>query len=160
MRSSDTFDILGECQVILERAKEAIQQQMEYQGINATGNTSRSFRVERYEGGVRLVMGGTEYPTAPLQTLEVGRPGGAVPRGFTDILAEWSRAKGIPFSKDSERRSFAYLLGRRIQREGTLRNSRPVDVYSSIITDAANSVTADVVNSITIHLNNPNNLGQ
>lgn len=160
MTSTDTFDILSECQTILERAKAAIQAQMEYQGVNATGNTSRSFRVERYEGGVRLVMGGTEYPTAPLQTLEVGRPGGAVPRGFTDILEEWSRAKGLSFSTDRERRSFAYLLGRRIAREGTLRNLNNIDVYSSIITDAANSVTADVINSITIHLNNPNNLGQ
>lgn len=160
MTSADTFDILAECQTILERAKEAIQAQMEYQGVNATGNTSRSFRVERYEGGVRLVMGGTDYKTAPLQTLEVGRPGGAVPRGFTEILEEWSIAKGIPFSTDRERRSFAYLLGRRIAREGTLRHKTPVDVYSSIITDAANKVTADVIKSITIHLHNPNNLSQ
>lgn len=160
MISTDTFDLLGECQVILERAKAAIQAQMEYQGVNATGNTSRSFRVERYEGGVRLVMGGEDYPTAPLQTLEVGRPGGNVPRGFTDILAEWSRAKGIQFPTESRRRSFAYLLGRRIQREGTLRHSNPVDVYSSIITDAANSIEADIVNSITIHLHNPSTLQQ
>lgn len=160
MTSSDTFDILSECQTILERAKAAIQAQMEYQGVNATGNTSRSFRVERYDGGVRLVMGGTDYKTAPLQTLEVGRPGGSVPRGFTDILTEWSRVKGISFENESRRRSFAYLLGRRIQREGTLRHSNPVDVYSSIITDAANSVTADVVDSITVFLHNPKNLGQ
>ena len=158
--TTDTFDILGECQTILERAKAAIQAQMEYQGVNATGNTSRSFRVERYEGGVRLVMGGAEYKTAPLQTLEVGRPGGPIPRGFTDILTEWSRAKGIPFENERGRRTFAYLLGRRIQRDGTLRHSNPVDVYSSIITDAANSVTADVVNSITVFLHNPKNLGQ
>ena len=160
MISTDTFDILGECEVILERAKATIQAQMEYQGVNATGNTSRSFRVERYDGGVRLVMGGTDYPTAPLQTLEVGRPGGPVPRGFTDILTEWSRAKGLQFPTESRRRSFAYLLGRRIQREGTLRHSNPVDVYSSIITDAANSIEADIVNSITIHLHNPSTLQQ
>lgn len=159
MTSADTFDILGECETILERAKQAIQAQMEFQGVNATGNTSKSFRVERYHGGVRLVMGGTDYKTAPLPTLEVGHPGGTVPRGFTDILTEWSRAKGIPFERERDRRSFAYLLGRRIQREGTLRHANPVDVYSSIITDAANSITADVINSITIYLHNPQNLG-
>lgn len=158
--TADTFDILGECQNILENAKLAIQAQMEYKGVNATGNTSRSFRVERYYGGVRLVMGGTAEKTAPLQTLEVGRPGGSVPRGFTEILADWSRAKGIAFNSERDRRSFAYLLGRRIQREGTLRNKYHEDIYSSIITDAANSVVADVINSITVHLHNPQNLGQ
>ena len=134
---------------ILEAAKDAIQQNMATEGINATGNTSASFRVERYDGGVRLVMGGTEEKTAPLATLEVGRPGGPVPKGFTQILYEWSIAKGIPFDKDSRRRSFAYLLGRRIQREGTLRHMQPVDVYTTIVLDVADRVKADAVKSIT-----------
>lgn len=134
---------------ILEAAKEAIQQNMATEGINATGNTSASFRVERYDGGVRLVMGGTEEKTAPLATIEVGRPGGPVPKGFTQILYEWSIAKGIPFEKESRRRSFAYLLGRRIQREGTLRHMKPVDVYTSIVLDVADRVKADAVKSIT-----------
>lgn len=134
---------------ILEAAKEAIRQNMATEGINATGNTSASFRVEQYDGGVRLVMGGTEEKTAPLATLEVGRPGGPVPKGFTQILYEWSIAKGIPFDKDSRRRSFAYLLGRRIRREGTLRNMQPVDVYTTIVLDVADRVKADAVKSIT-----------
>lgn len=134
---------------ILEAAKDAIQQNMATEGINATGNTSASFRVERYDGGVRLVMGGTEEKTAPLATLEVGRPGGPVPKGFTQILYEWSIAKGIPFDKDSRRRSFAYLLGRRIRREGTLRHMQPVDVYTTIVLDVADRVKADAVKSIT-----------
>lgn len=134
---------------IIEAAKESIQQNMATEGINATGNTSASFRVERYDGGVRLVMGGTEEKTAPLATLEVGRPGGPVPKGFTQILYEWSIAKGIPFDKDSRRRSFAYLLGRRIRREGTLRNMQPVDVYTTIVLDVADRVKADAVKSIT-----------
>lgn len=134
---------------ILEEAKEAIRQNMATEGINATGNTSASFRVEQYDGGVLLVMGGTEEKTAPLATLEVGRPGGPVPKGFTQILYEWSIAKGIPFDKDSRRRSFAYLLGRRIRREGTLRNMQPVDVYTTIVLDVADRVKADAVKSIT-----------
>jgi len=139
---------------ILEAAKEAIQQNMATQGINATGNTSASFRVERYDGGVRLVMGGTEEKTAPLATLEVGRPGGPVPKGFTQILYEWSIAKGIPFDKDSRRRSFAYLLGRRIRREGTLRHMQPVDVYTTIVLDVADHMKADAVKSITTAIHN------
>lgn len=139
---------------ILEEAKEAIRQNMATEGINATGNTSASFRVERYDGGVRLVMGGTEEKTAPLATLEVGRPGGPVPKGFTQILYEWSIAKGIPFDKDSRRRSFAYLLGRRIRREGTLRHMQPVDVYTTIVLDVADRVKADAVKSITTAIHN------
>ena len=139
---------------ILDEAKEAIRQNMSTEGINATGNTSASFRVERYDGGVRLVMGGTEEKTAPLATLEVGRPGGNVPKGFTQILYEWSIAKGIPFDKDSRRRSFAYLLGRRIRREGTLRNMQPVDVYTTIVLDVADRVKADAVKSITTAIHN------
>lgn len=139
---------------ILEEAKDAIQRNMATEGINATGNTSASFRVERYDGGVRLVMGGTEEKTAPLATLEVGRPGGTVPKGFTQILYEWSIAKGIPFDKDSRRRSFAYLLGRRIRREGTLRHMHPVDVYTTIVLDVADRVKADAVKSITTAIHN------
>lgn len=139
---------------ILEAAKEAIRQNMATEGINATGNTSASFRVEQYDGGVRLVMGGTEEKTAPLATLEVGRPGGPVPKGFTQILYEWSIAKGIPFDKDSRRRSFAYLLGRRIRREGTLRHMQPVDVYTTIVLDVADRVKADAVKSITTAIHN------
>lgn len=123
---------------ILEEAKAAIQANMEAKGINATGRTSASFRVERTLTGVRLVMGGPG--TAPLASLEVGEPPGYRPKGFTDILVEWSRAKGLGFASEKERRSFAYLLGRRIMREGTLRHQHPEDVYTTIVLDAADQV--------------------
>lgn len=143
-----------EIEAILEKAKADIQARLESEDINATGNTSKSFRVERYDGGIRLVMGGAPEKTAPLQTLEVGRPGGPVPKGFTQILVEWSIAKGIPFDKESRRRSFAYLLGRRIQREGTLRHARPVDVYTTAVMDAAARIKGDLVKSLTIYIHN------
>lgn len=143
-----------EIEAILEKAKADIQARLESEDINATGNTSKSFRVERYDGGIRLVMGGAPEKTAPLQTLEVGRPGGPVPRGFTQILVEWSIAKGIQFDKESHRRSFAYLLGRRIQRDGTLRNVRPVDVYTTAVMDAAARIKGDLVKSLTIYIHN------
>ena len=133
----------------LDEAKAAIQSRMEEARINATGNTSRSFRVELYDGGVRLVMGGTAERTAPLPSLEVGRPPGAVPKGFADILYEWSKAKGIPFESESRRRSFSYLLGRRIAREGTIRHGRHVDIYSSIVVEAARSIPVGIAKSIT-----------
>ena len=43
---------------LLDAAKEDIQARMAAEDINASGRTSRSFRVERYDGGIRLVMGG------------------------------------------------------------------------------------------------------
>lgn len=123
---------------LMEKAKEDIQSRMEAENINASGRSSASWRVVRYASGVRIVYGGTD--TAPLETLEIGRPGGPVPKGFTDILVQWSRDKGIPFDSEGKRRSFAYLLGRRIQREGTLRNMAHVDVYTSIVMDVAEKV--------------------
>ena len=132
---------------ILEKAKVEIQSNLEQKGINASGRTSASFHVETYPNGARLVMGGEK--TAPLQTLEVGRPGGNVPKGFTAILEQWSRDKGIPFNTDRERRTFAYFLGKRIKEEGTLRNKAHVDVYSSVVTKAAEQIKKDIVVSMT-----------
>lgn len=135
---------------LLEQAKTEIQQRMEAEDINATGRSSRSFRVEVYDGGVRLMYGNPE--TAPLQTLEVGRPGGRVPKGFTDILVEWSRAKGINFQTERERRTFSYFLGKRIKEEGTLRHMSPVDVYTSIIMDVAEKVKDGIRSVFTMQI--------
>lgn len=145
---------------LLEDAKLQIQRNLESEGINASGRTSRSFEVVRYDGGgVMLIMGGTGERTAPLQTLEVGRPAGNVPGGFrttkagvTDvsntfkaILMQWAKDKGIVgFGWGA-----ATLLGRRIAREGTLRHRQPVDVYSSVVAEVAEKVGADAVKSIT-----------
>jgi hypothetical protein len=60
-----------------------------------------------------------------------------VPFGFTAILVQWSRDKGIGFSTESKRRSFAYLLGRKIAREGTERHRQPInDIYTPAVTAA------------------------
>lgn len=150
---------------ILERAKQRIQDNLAAKGINASGNTSRSFRVERYDGGVRLVMGGTAARTAPLSTLEVGRPGGNVPGGFRvtkagvldvsntfkAILIQWARDKHIPDFGWAE----ATILGRRIADQGTNRHRNPEDVYSSVVQDAVREAGEEAVKSITafIHEN-------
>ena len=135
---------------ILEEAKSRIQAEMEAKNINASGRTSASFRVERTLTGVRLVMGGPG--TAPLESLEVGEPPGYRPKGFTEILAEWSRAKGLGFSSERERRSFAYLLGRRIMREGTLRHQHPEDVYTTIVLETADQVKIQASVAITKYI--------
>lgn len=142
----DIADIVIE---VLEEAKQRIQDNMAAKDINASGRTSRSFRIERYNGGVRLVMGGTGEPTAPLETLEVGRPAGPIPSNMTDILVQWSKDKGIPFDRESQRRSFAYLLGRRIEREGTLRHKHNEDIYTTVVMDTAESIVGEVTVAVT-----------
>lgn len=131
---------------ILERAKTQIQANLANNNINATGRTSASIRVEEYEGGIRLVGGGSNC--APINTLEVGRPGGNVPGGMTEILYQWSIAKGISFTSDHERRTFAYFLKKRIVSEGTLRHQNNVDVYSTIINDAAQQIEGKIFSSV------------
>ena len=142
----DIADIVIE---VLEEAKQRIQDNMAAKDINASGRTSRSFRVERYNGGVRLVMGGTGEPTAPLETLEVGMPAGPIPSNMTDILVQWSRDKGIPFDRESQRRSFAYLLGRRIEREGTLRHKHNEDIYTTVVMETAEIIVGEVTVAVT-----------
>lgn len=133
--------------MILEQAKADIQSRMASEDINASGRSSASLRVERYPGGVRLVYGNPT--TAPMPTLEVGRPGGPVPKGFTAILEQWSRDKGIAFDTERDRRSFAWLLGQRIKREGTLRHMDNVDVYTTIVTEAADKVKGAIKVTVT-----------
>ena len=122
----------------LSQAVAEIQAAMASGNINASGRTSASFRVVETEEGLQLVGGGKD--TAPIATLEVGRRPGNVPAGFTDILEQWSRDKGLQFDTESKRKSFAYLLGRKIAREGTQRYREPQDVYSSITRQAADDI--------------------
>lgn len=128
-------DLRGSIASLLEVTRQKVQTSMDNAGVNASGRTRDSIRVDIYDNGVRLIGGGLPN-TAPIPTLEVGRVGGKVPSGFTDILEQWSRDKGLDFESDAERRTFAYFLGRKIAREGTLRNKSPKDVYSTIVTDA------------------------
>lgn len=151
---------------ILTQTRDEIRANMQAKNINATGRTSASLRVEKYEGGIRLI-GGTEgthavqdapsvlgieaADTAPIPTLEFGRAGGGnppVPRGFYYIIRDWTRAKGISFSSESERGTFAYFLARKIAREGTRRNRFPADVYSTPVLNARERIDEAVKMSI------------
>lgn len=134
-------DVNGIKKQVAERLSQAvaeIQAAMAEGNINASGRTSASFRVVETEEGLQLVGGG--HDTAPIATLEVGRRPGNVPAGFTAILEQWSRDKGLQFETESKRKSFAYLLGRKIAREGTQRYREPQNVYSSITRQAADDI--------------------
>lgn len=119
---------------ILEQTKAKIQANLQAKNINASGRTSASFHTVVREDSFLLVGGGGN--TAPLPTLEIGRPAGRVPSGFYKILAKWSRDKGIAFATEKERMRFAYLLGQRISERGTLRNITNEDVYTTPVKEA------------------------
>lgn len=123
----------------LERLRADIVAAIEREGETASGRTQRSLMVVQDEKGVRLVAAAGER--APLNTLEIGRKGGKVPKGFYLILRQWSIDKGLTFASDRERNTFAYLLGRRIAREGTLRDAQHVDIYSSLTEQAAREIS-------------------
>lgn len=131
----------------LERLKVDIQAAMAAKRINASGRTSRSLQVEMDDEGARLVAKAGNR--APLETLEIGRPGGGVPGGFRTtksgvrdvsntfkyILIKWAEEKGFELNWGG-----ATMLGRRIAEKGTLRNQQPIDVYSTLTKTAAEEI--------------------
>lgn len=148
MSDSYGYSVADGVATILYLAIDDIRNEMEAKGINASGRTSASFRVVREGTHIAIVMGGEN--TAPLTTLEVGRPGGNVPGGFVTtkagiqdvsktfkwILIQWAREKGIPdFGWGN-----ATMLGRRIAEKGTLRHSNPTNVYTEAVIRAVNEV--------------------
>ena len=146
---------------VLTQAKVEIQANMQAKGINASGRTSRSFAVEQDAQGMRLVLrhdevatieckprgfGSVMVGTAPLSTLEIGREGGKVPRGFYYMIKQWTRDKGLSFSSESERQTFSYFAARKIAREGTGRHKKHEDVYSAPTRKAIKEINSTIHN--------------
>lgn len=144
--------IIDEVVGILTEVRDEIQENMAAKQINASGRTSGGMQVQRYEGGVRLVLTGERV--APLATLEVGRQGGKVPSGFTEIIEEWSRDKGLAFGSEKDRRRFAYLTARKIAREGTQRHKLPTDVYSDEVTRGVARLKDGIKAQVTEYIHN------
>lgn len=140
----------------LERLRTDIVARIESEGITASGRTQRSLAVIPYSGGVMLAAQAGNR--APLKTLEVGRPAGNVPGGFVTtkkgvrdvsktfkyILILWARDKGFDLGWGG-----ATMLGRRIAERGTLRNTNNVDVYSTLVQEAAKDIRGLMMDNIT-----------
>lgn len=139
-------DIIGQITDVLVQTRDEIRANMDAKKINASGRTSASLRVERWGNKIVLVGGNNQThtvhgdiygsDTAPIPTLEVGRKGGKVPRGFFYIIREWSREKGLNFANESERNTFAGIVAHKIASEGTKRYMFPADVYSTPVEKA------------------------
>lgn len=131
----------------LEQLRQDIVANIEQKSITASGRTQRSLQVQVYSDGVRLIAQAGER--APIPTLEVGRPGGRVPRNFTDIIVEWSKDKGLAWGDDKRRRKIAGAVAwGKIRREGTRRHKQHEDVYSTLVTKAAEDIRGIVTAKI------------
>lgn len=110
----------------LEALKQRIIENHRSAGQVASGRTIASLKVEVTEDG------GILWGRSAFGTLETGRKRGKVPAGFWKIIRQWMDDKGIQVEKPD---SFAYLVARKIAREGTqlFRNGGRSDIYSSEI---------------------------
>ena len=124
---------------ILLQARDEIRANMAAKGINASGRTSSALQVVQRGGKISLIKAQGE--NAPFGTLQYGRAGGRVTVGFYEILKQWSRDKGLTFSSETERGTFAYFLARKIAREGTKRHRSPrTDIYDEPLAKAVDGV--------------------
>lgn len=133
----------------LEQLRKDIQARMAEEGVNASGRTSSSLRVVRYDGGVKLVS--AEGATAPIPTLEVGviPLGDKAPSNFAGILYDWSKEKGLAFESEQDRWGFAFALKDKIRREGTLRHKSHIDVYTTLVNECVDELKANIKGYIT-----------
>ena len=128
---------------ILTQARDEIRANMQTQNINASGRTSAALQVRQNGSRIELVKVAGE--NAPFQTLQYGRSGGKVPAGFYYIIKQWTRDKGLSFSNETERGTFAFFTARKIAREGTRRHETPnTQVYSEPINKAVETVGQEV----------------
>lgn len=118
----------------LEALKQRIIENHRSAGQVASGRTIASLKVEITEDG------GVLWGRSPFGTLETGRKGGKVPAGFWKIIRQWMDDKGIQVEKPD---SFAYLVARKIAREGTqlFRNGGRSDIYSPEVKDTVERVS-------------------
>jgi hypothetical protein len=150
---------------ILEEAKKRIVDNIQSSGITASGRTERSIRVEKYQGGVRLVVGGEQ--TAPFGTLEAGRKPAPPPQNFLQIIMQWIidkkiEVKPIPYKKEGggkytpEQRGLISLAGAIIWSPnsgivptGTKRYKTPQNnIYSNVVKEVVPDVRKTIVKGI------------
>ena len=124
----------------LLKLKDVIAANMQAQGLNASGKTSKSLEVVMSDNGGAL-MGRSFFAV-----LETGRKAGKVPKNFRQIIEKWATDKGLTFETPAKLRSFSYLVARKIAAEGTkqYRTGRRTDVF----TDAVNETVTSIQNQL------------
>lgn len=135
---------------VLEDAKTEIQRRMAERGINATGRTSLSFRVEKDGTRISLIGGGDSQrwggKTAPIDSVEIGRGPGGDYKQLRPAIVKRTIAKGFNFQasdpreEESIRWAVSTVIAKRITAEGTRRHREPEDVYSTPTQTAAAAI--------------------
>lgn len=117
----------------LENVRASIISRMGTSRRNATGASVKSLHIE--SGASE----GTLYGARGFIAMETGRMAGKIPRGFTLMLKEWIRAKGISLygtgGRKPSRASVAYLMAQTIRKSGTGLHRRQGydDIYRTAI---------------------------
>lgn len=125
----------------LTALKERIASNIMSAGMNASGRTIASMRVEVNENE------GTLFGRRAFEVLESGRRPGSVPKGFYQIIYQWAIDKRI---RVRNLKSFAYLTARKIAREGTLlyREGGRNDIYTPEIRKCIENVRSRGISMI------------
>lgn len=120
----------------LEDLRKRVISNIDNSGRRASGRTSESMRTDVSENR------GVLFGRMAFGTLETGRKPGKVPVGFYQIIKQWVIDKGISFDSQSERNSFAYLVSRKIAREGTqlYRRGADTDVYTAEVPETISRI--------------------
>lgn len=120
----------------LEDLRKRIISNIDSTGRRASGRTSGSMHTDVSENR------GILFGRIAFETLETGRKPGKVPAGFYQIIKQWVIDKGISFDSQSERNSFAYLVSRKIAREGTqlYRRGADTDVYTAEVPETISRI--------------------
>lgn len=123
MNNDDVIKVIGD---ELEALRKRIVDNHIQAGQKASGKTITSMHV------VMSDSGGALLGRKAFGTLELGRNGGRVPKGFYQIIKQWVIDKGIQVEKPN---TFAYFVARKIANEGTalFRNGGRNDIYSKEI---------------------------
>ena len=120
----------------LEDLRKRIISNIDSSGRRTSGRTSESMRTDVSENR------GVLFGRMAFGTLETGRKPGKVPVGFYQIIKQWVIDKGISFDSQSELNSFAYLVSRKIAREGTqlYRRGADTDVYTAEVPETISRI--------------------
>ena len=132
----------------LTKAAEDIRLNMANEGVNASGRTSASLRVEDRGKSIVLVIGGDRSiygNTAPLETLEIGSRPGIRGDWFKSVIHQWTIDKGMAFENESHRWAVSTVIARNIELEGTNRHRNPIDVYSTVTKSTTENIRSLIV---------------
>lgn len=146
-----------------EKLKTDLSASVNASGVNASGNLAKSFRYDLQPDRLRV------YAAAYYSAIEIGRKptvnGGQ--GALRAIIRRWIDQKGITPKPDQNGRavskdSLAYLITRKIHREGTLLNStgkdyagrpKPTGIITGVINDGRlNSLKKQLITSFVFQI--------